>query len=114
MSEDEVPRRRLPFLAAAVLVVGGLLAWWGVRHVGAEYATFKNFCNATHGGEPWPHVKERAASHGWSPVRQSPEGRQPEEWLFVHEFSSYRAGCVVTLAKGRVVTTRLGELPDAE
>lgn len=114
MSDDEVQRRHLPLLAVAVLVVGGLAAWMLRGHVVDEYQSFRSFCSATRGGEPWQQVKDRAAAKGWEPVRQSREGAQPEEWLFTHEFSSYRVGCVVSLAKGRVITTRLGELPDAE
>lgn len=112
MSEDEVPRRRVPLLAAAVLVIGALAAWWWRGQISAEYALLKNFCNATRGGEPWSLVKDRAREKGWEPVKQSRDGVQPEEWLFVHEFSSYRAGCVVVLKKDRVVTTRFAQLPD--
>ena len=114
MSEDEVPRRHVPLLVVAVLVIGGLAAWSWRGRITDDYKSFKNFCSATRGGEPWTQVKDRAREKGWEPVRQSREGVQPEEWLFTHEFSSYRVGCVVSLSKGRVVTTRLGELPDAE
>lgn len=108
---DEVPRRRVPLLAAASLLVVFLAAAWLRGEVMDEYRAFKGFCSATHTGETWEHVKERGSLRDWVPSRHSREGAQPEEWMFVHEFYSYRAGCVVTLAKNRVVATRLAELP---
>ncbi len=111
MSDDEVSRRRLPWVAVAGLAAIGLFAWWWRAQTMDEYRVFKGFCSASHPGEVWDHVKSRAAEHEWLPVRQSREGTQPEEWLFVHEFSSFRAGCVVTVAKGRVQSTRFAELP---
>ncbi len=111
MSDDEAPRRGGPWLA--VLGLGFLLSagWWLRGQVLGDAATFKAFCGASHPGEPWQHVQDRAAEHGWGFVRQSREGQQPEEWLAEVDFWSYRAGCVVVLAKGRVVSTRFAELP---
>ncbi len=108
---DEAARRRVPFIAAAVLSSGLLAAAWLRGEVMNDYRAFKGFCSATHPGETWEHVKERGVLHDWLPSRHSREGAQPEEWMFVHEFFSYRAGCVVTLAKNRVVSTRFAELP---
>lgn len=111
MSDDEVLRRRAPFaaLAAVLLVLGG--AAWLRSRVMEDYRAFQGFCNATHVGETWDHVQERAAAKGWGFVRQSPQGKPVEEWLAQVDFWSYRAGCVVVVAKGRVTGTRFAELP---
>ena len=87
-------------------------AWWLRGQILNDYAEFKAFCGATHRGETWAHVQERAAPHDWAKVRQSREGALPEEWLWEREFFSYRAGCVVELDnQGRVLKTRFAELP---
>ena len=111
MSDDEVSRRRAP--ALALVGLAGLLAvaWWIRGRALDEYKAFAAFCGASHPGEEWSHVQARAAEHGWSFQRHSREGQQPEEWLSEYDFWSYRAGCVVTLSKGRVVRTRIAELP---
>ena len=100
-------------MVLVVVVLAPMLAfgWWLRGQVLDDYAEFKAFCAATHRGEPWPHVQERAQAHDWSFVRQSRTGAEPEEWLSERDFLSYRAGCVVVLEKGRVVTTRFAELP---
>ena len=112
MSDDDPWRRRAPGLAALGLIalVGG--AFVMRQRVLDEYKTFAAFCGATHAGEEWGHVQERAASHGWSFEKRSREGVQPEEWVTELESFSYRSACVVTLAKGRVVRTRVAGLPD--
>lgn len=98
----------------ALLPLAALLgvAWWIRAQVIEDSRAFKAFCDATHVGETWAHVQERAASKEWSFVRQSPQGRPTEEWLCQVELWSYRAGCVVTIAKGRVIEKRFAELPD--
>lgn len=105
---DEYQRRRGPWLALVALL--GLLGFggWLRGQVVEDSRAFKGFCDATHPGETWEHVQERAAAKGWGFVRQ---GKQPEEWLCQVEMWSYRAGCVVTVAKGRVIATRFAELP---
>lgn len=111
MSDDEVFRRRAPFAAvaaiAAVVGVGVVLR----NGISERYEALKAFCGATHAGEPWPHVQERAAGKGYEFVRQSRAGDKQEEWLAQVELGGDRAGCVVVLEKGRVVNTRFGELP---
>jgi hypothetical protein len=108
---EEVSRRRAPVVAlAAMLGMLGLAAWLRGR-VMDDYRSFQGFCNATHVGETWEHVQARAEAKGWGFVRQSPQGRPPEEWLAQVDFWSYRAGCVVVVAKGRVTGTRFAELP---
>ncbi|HEY0881356.1 MAG TPA: hypothetical protein VGD87_07490 [Archangium sp.] len=111
MSDDEVLRRRAPFAALAAIIVviaGGVVL---KNAISDRYGELKAFCSATHGGEPWPHVQERAAGKGYEFVRQSREGAKQEEWLTQIELGGDRAGCVVVLEKGRVVNTRFGELP---
>ena len=108
---DEYQRRRAPFLALFPLIALLGVAWWIRSQVIEDSRAFKAFCDATHPGETWEHVQERAARKEWSFVRQSPQGRAPEEWLCQVEMWSYRAVCVVTLAKGRVVATKFAELP---
>lgn len=111
MSGDELPRRRAPWLVVVVLLPMLGVAWWIRGQVVEDYQELKAFCSATHRGEPWPHVQQRADGHGWAFVRQSPQGRTPEEWLCERDFWSYRAGCVVVLEDGRVTGTRFAELP---
>ena len=48
---------------------------------------------------------------GWDFVRQNQRGGPVDEWLFRVELWSYHAGCVVTVAKGRVIQTHFAELP---
>ena len=96
-------------LVAVVLVLGG--AFWLRDRVMSDYRVFQGFCSATHVGETWEHVQERATAKGWVFVRQSPQGKPSEEWLAQVDFWSYRAGCVVVVAKGRVIGTRFAELP---
>lgn len=97
---------------ALVAIVGVLgLAGWLRGRVMADYRAFQGFCHATHPGEPWAHVQERAEAKGWGFVRQSPQGRPSEEWLCQVDLWSYRAGCVVVVEKGRVTGTRFAELP---
>ncbi|MFO0594682.1 MAG: hypothetical protein U0228_05245 [Myxococcaceae bacterium] len=110
-TSDEVARRRAPWLGVVPLVVLLAVAWFIRSQALEEYGRFKAFCSATHGGETFEHVKERASEHGWAFVRQSREGAEPQEWLAELNTWTYRAGCVVVLKQNRVVTTRLGELP---
>jgi hypothetical protein len=111
VSDDEVFRRRAPFaaLAAIAFVLG--LGFFLKDQISSRYRELKAFCSATHAGEPWPHVQERAAAKGYEFVRQSRAGEKREEWLVQLELGGDRAGCVVVLEKGRVVDTRFGELP---
>lgn len=111
MSDDEVLRRRAPFVALAAVV--GVLGFglWLKGQVSEDARAFQAFCSATHRGETWEHVQERAAAKGWGFVRQSPQGGPVEEWLARVELWSYHAGCVVTVARGRVTQTRFAELP---
>ena len=109
---DEYQRRRAPFLALLPLLALIGFAWWMRAQVIEDSRAFKAFCDATHPGETWEHVQERAAGTGCTFVRQSQQGRGPEEWLCQVELWSYKAGCVVTIAKGRVVNTKFAELPD--
>lgn len=111
MSDDEVSRRRAPFLGVVGLVALLAGAWWMRSQALDDYERFRAFCGASHPGEEWGHVQARAAERGWGFQRHSREGERPEEWLAQYDFWSYRAGCVVTLDKGRVVRTRLAELP---
>ncbi|MDP1830210.1 MAG: hypothetical protein Q8L48_43500 [Archangium sp.] len=119
---DEYQRRRGPLLALVALL--GLLGFgvWLRGRVIEDARTFKAFCDATHVGETWEHVQERAAAKGWGFVRQSKTRTAAassgtlretagDEWLCQVEMWSYRAGCVVTVAKGRVIATRFAELP---
>lgn len=111
MSDDEVLRRRAPFMAL-VGIVGVVAIAAYLRHGFIEdYGAFEGFCGATHVGEPWEHVQERAAAKGWSFVRQSRAGAPKEEWLAQVELWGFRAGCVVELSRGRVVGRRFAELP---
>lgn len=112
MSDDEVLRRRAPFAALVGIVGVVALAWYLYRDILEDYRAFEGFCGATHVGEPWEHVQERAAAKGWSFVRQSRAGGPKEEWLTQVELWSYRAGCVVEISRGRVVAKRFAELPD--
>jgi hypothetical protein len=90
-----------PLLA---LLAAGL---WLRAEITEDERAFRAFCSATHVGETWEHVQERAAANDWAFVRQSPQGKPTEEWLSqVELFWSYRAGCVVTVAKGRVIDRR--------
>ncbi len=109
--DDEGHRRRGPWLVLVGLLPLLAFAWWLRGQVLGDATTFIAYCNATHPGEAWSHAQERAAAHEWTFVRQSPQGREPEEWLAQLDFWSYRAGCVVTVAKGRVVRTHFAELP---
>jgi hypothetical protein len=108
---DELQRRRAPFLALLPLL--GLLGFglWLRAQVIEDSRAFQAFCSATHVGETWEHVQERAAAKDWGFVRQSPQGKPTEEWLCQVELWSYHAGCVVTVAKGRVIDKRFAELP---
>ena len=108
---DEYQRRRGPWMAlVALLAVLGFGAWLRGEVIDDSKA-FAAFCSATHVGETWEHVQERAATRGWGFVRQSPQGRPTEEWLCQVELWSYRAGCVVTVARGRVIDKKFAELP---
>lgn len=111
MSDDEVLRRRAPFVALAA--VGCVLAFglWLRGRVTEDARVFQAFCSATHPGEAWEHVQERAAARGWGFVRQNQRGGPVDEWLCQVELWSYHAGCVVTVAKGRVTQTHFAELP---
>lgn len=111
MSDDEVLRRRAPLLALAA--VGCVLGFglWLRGQVAEDARAFQAFCSATHPGETWEHVQERAAAKGWEYLRQSRQGGPVEEWLVRVEMWSYHAGCVVTVARGRVTQTRFAELP---
>lgn len=108
---DEVARRGSPGLAVLALVLLVAAGWWLYGRMKADFNAFEAFCGATHPGEPWEHVQARAAEHDWAFVRQSREGREPQEWLARAEQWSYHAGCVVEVSKGRVVRTRFAELP---
>ena len=111
MSDDEYQRRRGPWLALVALA--GLLGFglWLRGQVIDDSRAFQAFCNATHVGETWEHVQSRAAAKDWGFVRQSKQGQPSEEWLCQVDIWSYRAGCVVTVARGRVIATRFAELP---
>jgi hypothetical protein len=111
VSDDEALRRRGPFLVLIPLLVILALGLWLRSRVLEDYRAFQGFCNATHVGETWAHVQERASAKGWGFVRQSKQGLPSEEWLAQVDFWSYRAGCVVIVSKGRVIGTRFAELP---
>jgi hypothetical protein len=108
VSDDEVARRRAPGLAVVGLVVLVAAALVMRSRVQGRFASFSAFCNATHPGETWEHVQQRARPQGWTWVKQS-----PTEWLVEFDEWSYRAGCVVTVdGRQRVMRTRLaGTLP---
>lgn len=111
MSDDEYQRRQGPWIAVVAIVAVLCFGLWLRGRVIDDAITFQNFCKATHVGETWEHVQERAAAHEWGFVRQSKQGLPSEEWLCRVEMWSYQAGCVVTVAKGRVIGTRFAELP---
>ena len=108
---DEYQRRRGPFLAVAALLAVLGFGLWLRGQVAEDARAFQAFCSATHPGETWEHVQERAAAKGWEYVRQNQQGGPVEEWLVRVEMWSYHAGCVVTVARGRVTQTRFAELP---
>ncbi len=111
MSDDEYQRRQGPWIAVvALLALLGFGMWLRGREI-ADGVAFQAFCNATHVGETWEHVQERAAAKEWGFVRQSKQGQPSEEWLCQVDMWSYRASCVVTVAKGRVIATRFAEPP---
>ncbi len=107
---DEYQRRRGPFLALLPLLVLVAVGFWLRGQLIEDSREFKAFCSATHVGETWEHVLERAAAKGWGFVRQSQQGKPPEEWLCQIELLwSYQARCVVTVAKGRVIDKRFAD-----
>ena len=108
---DEYQRRRVAWIAIVPLLGVLGMGLWVRSHVIEDARAFQAFCGATHVGETWEHVQERATTKGWGFVRQSKQGQPAEEWLCQAEMWSYKAGCVVTVAKGRVIATRFAELP---
>lgn len=90
------------------------MLWYGYTiYVERDEAAerLKSFCDATHGGESWPHVQERAARAGLSFVRANASTSKEEEWLAIKDAFTFRYGCRVTVVKGLVVKTSAGELP---
>jgi hypothetical protein len=71
----------------------------------------KSFCAATHAGEPWTHVLDRARKADLEFVRANASTEKTEEWLAVKESFSDRFGCRVMVVKGRVTDTRTGAMP---
>ena len=98
----------------AIVGLAGVLAFglWLRSQVVRDSKAFMGFCGATHVGETWEHVQARAALKDWSFVRQSKQGQPSEEWLCRAEIWGYHAGCVVTVAKGRVIGSKFAELPE--
>ena len=71
----------------------------------------KHFCGATHAGEPWPHVLERARKADLEFLRANASTEKVEEWMAKKESFGKRWGCRVFVQKGLVTETRTGELP---
>jgi hypothetical protein len=63
----------------------------------------KGFCSATHAGEPWPHVAERATKAEMEFFRANASTEKLEEWLVVKQVYSKKWGCRVYLDKNGVV-----------
>ncbi len=111
MKDDEQGRPHLPLMVAAAILLVLAGAYLLYRRTAEEARRHHAFCNATHGGELFEHVRTRAAKNEYVVTQQSLTGVEPQEWIISHDFTSYRAGCLVTVGKGRVLKTRWEELP---
>jgi hypothetical protein len=88
---------------------------WGAFHIISSreemVESVKRFCGATHAGEPWTHVLDRAKKAELEFQRANASTEKTEEWLAAKQAFSQRYGCRVMVAKGLVTDTRTGELP---
>lgn len=97
------------FLLGAVPVV------YGAFHIINSRSELKEevrrFCQATHAGEPWSHVLDRARKIELEFQRANASQEKVEEYLAAKQSFSQRFGCRVFVEKGKVTDTRFGEMP---
>lgn len=98
-----------------IFLLGVVPIGYGAIHVISSreemVENIKRFCQATHAGEPWPHVLERAKKAELEFQRANASTEKQEEWLAAQQSFSQRYGCRVVVVKGLVTDTRVGELP---
>ena len=98
-----------------LFLLGSVPIVWGAYHIVTSRAEMvekvKTFCQATHAGEPWSHVLDRAKEQQLEFVRANAATEKTEEWLTDAESFSDRYGCRVMVSKGMVINTNAGALP---
>lgn len=99
----------LLFLLGTGLLVGG--GAWILGSRADARAAVDGLCQATHAGEPWAHVQERAGPLGLAFVRANARTERVEEYLAWKDTLAERYGCRVAVEGGVVRWAKAGELP---